>query len=141
MKKLTVPESMKKLLILGAGTGGTIMANKMYKTLSHNEWQITIVDQDKIHYYQPGFLFIPFGYYKKSDVIMPKQNFLPSGVTSIYQQIENIDHGNNKVFLSDGEVLGYDILIIATGTRINPEETSGLKGELWYKRYLRFLYH
>jgi sulfide:quinone oxidoreductase len=138
VKKLTVPESMKKLLILGAGTGGTIMANKMRKELSRDEWQITIVDNDKIHYYQPGFLFIPFGYYKKADVIKPKQDFFPSGVTSIYQQIEKIDHSSNKVILSNSEVLSYDILIIATGTRINPEETPGLKGELWYKDIFDF---
>jgi sulfide:quinone oxidoreductase len=129
---------MKKLLILGAGTGGTIMANKMRKELSREEWAITVVDQDKTHYYQPGFLFIPFGYYKKADVIKPKQNFLPVGVNSIYQQIQKIDHNDNKVVLKNGEVLGYDILIIATGTRITPEETPGLKGELWYKNIFDF---
>ncbi len=138
MKKLTVPESMKKLLILGAGTGGTIMANKMRKELPGEEWQITIIDQDKTHYYQPGFLFIPFGYYKKADVIKPKQNFLPSGVNAIFQQADRIDHENNKVILSNGETLSYDILIIATGSRINPEETPGLKGDLWYKDIFDF---
>ena len=129
---------MKKLLILGAGTGGTMMANKMRNELSREEWSITIVDQEKNHYYQPGFLFIPFGYYKKADVIKPKQNFLPIGVTSIYQKIDKIDHELNKVTLANGEVLGYDILIIATGVRTNPEETPGLKGELWHKNIFDF---
>ena len=124
---------MKKLLILGAGTGGTIMANKMRKELSREEWMITVVDQEKTHYYQPGFLFIPFGYYKKVDVIKPKQNFLPIGVNSIFQKIEKINIEQNKVSLANGEILQYDILIIATGTRILPEETPGLKGELWHK--------
>ncbi len=68
---------MKKLLIIGAGTGGTIMANKMRKDLPRDEWEITIIDQYKTHYYQPGFLFIPFGYYKEADVIKPKSNFIP----------------------------------------------------------------
>jgi sulfide:quinone oxidoreductase len=129
---------MKKLLILGAGTGGTIMANKMRKELSREEWIITVVDQDKTHYYQPGFLFIPFGYYKKADVIKPKQNFLPVGVTSVFQHIEKIDTPNNKVILANGEVLQYDILIIATGTRIIPQETPGLKDELWHKNIFDF---
>jgi sulfide:quinone oxidoreductase len=129
---------MKKLLILGAGTGGTMMANKMRKELPREEWKITIVDQNKTHYYQPGFLFIPFGYYKRADVVKPKQNFLPVGVDSIYQMIDRIDADNNKVHLANGEVLGYDILIIATGTRINPEETPGLKGELWHKNIFDF---
>lgn len=129
---------MKKLLILGAGTGGTIMANKMRKELSRDEWMITVVDQEKTHYYQPGFLFIPFGYYKKNDVIKPKQNFLPVGVNSVFQKIEKIDTDHNKVILSSGEILQYDILIIATGTKIIPEETPGLKGELWHKSIFDF---
>ncbi|MFN8240933.1 MAG: FAD/NAD(P)-binding oxidoreductase [Bacteroidales bacterium] len=129
---------MKKLLILGAGTGGTMMANKMRKELPRDEWSITIVDQEKTHYYQPGFLFIPFGYYKKNDVIKPKQNFLPAGVTSVFQTIEKIEPASNKVWLSNGEVLGYDILIIATGVRIKPEDTPGLKGELWHKNIFDF---
>lgn len=129
---------MKKLLILGAGTGGTIMANKMRKELSRDEWNITVVDQVKTHYYQPGFLFIPFGYYKRIDVTKPKQNFLPIGVDSVYQRIEHIDHENNKVALDNGKVLGYDILIIATGTTINPEETPGMKGDLWQKNIFDF---
>ena len=129
---------MKKLLILGAGTGGTIMANKMRKELPREDWNITVVDQIKTHYYQPGFLFIPFGYYKKSDVIKPTQSFLPIGVESVFQKIELIDHDNNKVILGNGEVLKYDILIIATGTRTIPEETPGLKDELWYKNIFDF---
>jgi len=129
---------MKKLLILGAGTGGTIMANKMRQDLPRDEYDITIVDQYKTHYYQPGFLFIPFGYYKEADVIKPKNNFIPSGVNLIFAEIERIDGDNNKVLLKDGEVLKYDILIIATGTKIAPEETPGLKGELWHKKVFDF---
>ena len=70
---------MKNLVILGAGTAGTMMLNKLYKELDREEWEITIVDQYKTHYYQPGFLFIPFGIYKREDVIKPKQNFFPRG--------------------------------------------------------------
>jgi sulfide:quinone oxidoreductase len=129
---------MKKLLILGAGTGGTIMANKMRKELPREEWEITIVDQEKIHYYQPGFLFIPFGMYQERDVIKPKNNFIPYGVNFILSKIDKIEPAQNRVLLADGEALNYDILIIATGTRINPEETPGLKGELWHKNIFDF---
>ena len=129
---------MKKLLIFGAGTGGTMMANKMRKELSREEWDITIVDQDKTHYYQPGFLFIPFGFYKKADVIKPKHNFFPIGVNAIFETIDMIDAKENKVHLVNGKVLLYDVLIIATGTRIVPEETPGLKGEQWHKSIFDF---
>ncbi len=129
---------MKKLLILGAGTGGTIMATRMRDDLPKDEWDITIVDQFKTHYYQPGFLFIPFGYYKASDVVKPKNNFIPVGVNMIFAGIDKIIGDENKVVLADGEVLKYDILIIATGTKISPEETPGLQGELWHKSIFDF---
>ncbi len=129
---------MKKILILGAGTGGTIMSNKLRKELDRNEWEITIVDQFKTHYYQPGFLFVPFGMYSRNDVIKPKNDFIPVGVNLIFQKIDNIDAENNQVRLADGVVLSYDYLIIATGTRIVPEETEGLKGDLWYKNIFDF---
>jgi sulfide:quinone oxidoreductase len=129
---------MKKLLILGAGTAGTMMANKMRKQLERTEWDITIVDQFKTHYYQPGFLFIPFGMYTKSDVIKPKSDFFPVGVNVIFSKIDKIEAIENKVNLEDGTVLQYDYLIIATGTRTAPEEVDGLKGELWYKDIFDF---
>ncbi|MBK6729813.1 MAG: NAD(P)/FAD-dependent oxidoreductase [Bacteroidetes bacterium] len=129
---------MKKLLILGAGTGGTMMANKMRKDLDRNEWDITIVDEDKVHYYQPAFLFIPFGIYKKEDAFKPKINFLPAGVNRIFSKIEKIDAENNTVSLNDGKTLLYDFLIIATGTRIAPEETPGMIDSEWQKSIFDF---
>jgi len=129
---------MRKLLILGAGTAGTMMANKMRKTLSRNEWDITIVDQFKTHYYQPGFLFIPFGMYTRNDVIKPKNDFFPVGVNVIFSEIKKLEPEDNKVILSDGVALKYDYLLIATGTRTAPEETDGLMGKLWYKEIFDF---
>ncbi|RLD63014.1 MAG: NAD(P)/FAD-dependent oxidoreductase [Bacteroidetes bacterium] len=129
---------MKDILILGAGTAGTMMANKLRNTLEYDEWRITIVDQFKTHYYQPGFLFIPFGIYNKQDVIKPKSNFIPPGVKLIYSEIDKIEGENNKVYLQEGRVLNYDYLIIATGTQTCPEETPGLKDKLWYKDIFDF---
>ncbi len=129
---------MKDILILGAGTAGTMMANKLRNTLEYDEWRITIVDQFKTHYYQPGFLFIPFGIYNKQDVIKPKSNFIPHGVKLIYSEIDKIEGENNKVYLQEGRVLNYDYLIIATGTQTCPEETPGLKDKLWYKDIFDF---
>ena len=132
---------MKKLLILGggtAGTGGTIMANKMRKDLPRDEWEITIVDQFKTHYYQPGFLFIPFGMYKERDVIKPKGDFFPTGTKAIYAEVDQIDAEKSQVILKNGVVLKYDFLIIATGTKTAPDETPGLKGPLWYKQIFDF---
>jgi sulfide:quinone oxidoreductase len=129
---------MKNLLILGAGISGTMMANKMRKDLSRNEWNIKIIERDRNHYYQPGFLFIPFGYYKRRDIIKSVQKFIPQGVDIMYQEIEKIETEANHVKLIDGLIHGYDILIIATGVHLSPEDTNGLKGELWYKNIFDF---
>lgn len=129
---------MKRIVILGAGTAGTMMANKLRKVLDRDEWKITIVDQHKTHYYQPGFLFIPFGIYNKEDVVKPKLDFIPSGVDMIYSKIDRVEAEENKVNLEGGKVLNYDYLILATGTKTFPEETPGLKDKLWYKDIFDF---
>ncbi len=129
---------MKKMLILGAGTAGTIMVNKLEPVLNRDEWQITVVDQVQTHYYQPGFLFIPFSIYTCNDVQKPKRDFLPPGVEVIFAEIEVIEPDKNRVLLKDKRVLEYDFLIIATGTRIHPEETEGLKDEQWHKTKFDF---
>mgnify|MGYP003572108443 FL=1 len=129
---------MKKIVILGAGTAGTMMANKLHRALPHEEWSITIVDQFRTHYYQPGFLFIPFGIYSQSDVEKPKRDFVPSGVDTIFAEIEVIEPAKNRVRLSGGKMLGYDYLVIATGVKINPQETEGLADSGWYKNIFDF---
>ena len=129
---------MKKLLILGAGTAGTMVANKLSHVLSRDEWQITIVDQNETHYYQPGFLFMPFGIYGENDVIKPKRDFIPPGVEMIMSEIELIEPEENRVRIAkagtaDIRFLYYDFLVIATGTHPRPEETPGLTDGEWRK--------
>ena len=125
---------MKKLLILGAGTAGTMVANRLSRMLDSDEWKITIVDQHETHYYQPGFLFIPFGMYSKSDVVKPKRDFIPAGVELIMSPIEIIEPEHNRVKLAkDGRYLNYDFLVIATGARTRPDLTPGLADHEWHK--------
>lgn len=129
---------MKKLLILGAGTAGTMMLNKMDSILDREKWNITIVDQFEKHYYQPGFLFVPFGIYSQKDVVKPKRDFFPPGVDVLFSSIDRIDPDNNKVHLSDGKILAYDVLIVATGSKINPSETEGMMDGAWHKNIFDF---
>ena len=129
---------MKKLLILGAGTAGTMMANKLHRNLNKDLWEITIVDKDENHYYQPGFLFIPFGVYQPEEVIRPKREFIPKGVHFVIDKIQKVEPEKNQVLLTSGIVLTYDVLVVATGTIPVPEETEGLKGKLWYKDIFDF---
>jgi sulfide:quinone oxidoreductase len=129
---------MKKIVILGAGTAGTMMLNKLSVVLDKNEWQISIVDQFETHYYQPGFLFIPFGIYSRKDVTKPKRDFFPSGANVIISEIDKIEPLQNRVLLKNNVVLNYDYLIIATGAKINPEQTEGMKDGLWHRNIFDF---
>lgn len=129
---------MRRLVILGAGTAGTMMLNKLYNALDLNEWSITIVDKEETHYYQPGFLFIPFGIYSRKDVIKPKRDFIPSGVEVIMSEIDRIEPDKNRVILANNRLLPYDYLIIATGSRIDASEIEGMQDKLWYKNIFDF---
>jgi len=123
---------MKSLVVLGAGTAGTTVANRLQPLLDSDQWRITVVDQNETHYYQPGFLFIPFGIYSKNDVVKPKRDFIPPGVELIMSPIEAIDAEHNRVKLAkDKRILAYDFLVIATGCQIRPEQTPGLKDGAW----------
>ncbi|WP_022669194.1 type III sulfide quinone reductase, selenoprotein subtype [Desulfospira joergensenii] len=116
---------MKKVLILGAGAGGTIVANMLRKEVPESELEITIIDRDERHHYQAGYLFIPFGIYSPEEVIKPKKEFIPRGVEFIVDTIVNIDPGNRRVETRMGHY-DYDWLVIATGCDISPEEIHGM---------------
>ncbi len=128
---------MKQLLILGAGTAGTMMANKLRRRLS-SDWSITIVDRDNDHVYQPGLLFVPFGLYRPEELIRPRDEFIPDGVEFRIGDIESVDAEAKRVTLADGGTLDYDLLIVATGTRTAPAQTPGLNGPGWNESIFDF---
>ena len=129
---------MKQLVILGAGTAGTMMANHLVRKLDNKEWALTIVDEHSTHYYQPGFLFIPFGTYDEGDVRKPKTAFIPKGVRYVKEGIDLIAPADNEVLLKNGDKLPYDILIIATGAKTVPSETEGMLGDAWQRDIFDF---
>ncbi len=129
---------MKRILILGAGTAGTMMANHLHKELDNKLFEINIVDERDNHYYQPGFLFLPFDSYLPEDVVKNIDVFIPKQVKLIRQKIDKINPAENTVSLGNGDLLEYDILIIATGSEIAPEEITGMKGGEWQKSVFDF---
>ena len=129
---------MKNLVILGAGTAGTMMANHLNHHLKQPGWQITIVDEREEHYYQPGYLFLPFDIYSPEDIVKTIEEFIPKEVALIKKKINRILPTENKIQLESGDELPYDVLIIATGAKIAPEETVGMKGSEWQKSVFDF---
>lgn len=129
---------MKHIVILGAGTAGTMMANHLHHHLKHPDWEITIIDEREEHHYQPGYLFLPFDIYAPEDIIKTIEEFIPKEVKLVNNNITRILPADNKIELSGGSELVYDILIIATGAKIAPEETEGMKGSEWQKSVFDF---
>ena len=116
---------MKKLVILGSGTGGTIIAAKMRQKLLESKWEITIIDRDWQHHYQPGWLFIPFGIYSAEDCVKPKVKYIPPGVNFVLDEVTGIDPEKREV-KTKRDTYAYDWLVVATGCGIAPHEVEGM---------------
>jgi sulfide:quinone oxidoreductase len=129
---------MKKLVILGGGTAGTMIANKLRHRLDHRQWSITIVDRNDEHHYQPGYLFLPFGGYSHDQVVRSRHTFLPDGVDFVIGSIEKVEADENVVVLEGGRRLSYDQLVIATGTTPRPDQTPGMLGPEWRRSIFDF---
>ncbi|MDP2316951.1 MAG: FAD/NAD(P)-binding oxidoreductase [Pseudomonadota bacterium] len=122
---------MKNLVILGAGTAGTMMAARLSRELAPDGWRITLVDRDDDHVYQPGLLFVPFGMYAADDIVRRRRRYCPAGVTLDLAGLDRVEPDTRTVRLADGRSLSYDVLIVATGTEVDPAATEGLTGHGW----------
>ena len=128
----------KRIVILGAGTGGTIVANRLRRRLDPQKAEIHVVDRDDRHVYQPGLLFVPFGLTQVEDIVRPRRRQLRSGVEFHAAEVDAVDLEHDEVRLDGGEVLPYDVLVVASGAELQPEETDGLTGPGWNERAFTF---
>jgi len=128
----------KQIVILGGGTGGTMTANRLRRHFDADEAEIHVVDRDDRHVYQPGLLFVPFGLAQVDEIVRPRHRQLRSGIDFHESEVESVWIERDEVLLEDGTVLPYDLLVIATGARLQPEETEGLTGPGWNERAFTF---
>ncbi|HEY8684738.1 MAG TPA: FAD/NAD(P)-binding oxidoreductase, partial [Chloroflexota bacterium] len=119
------------IVILGGGTGGTLTANRLRRMYPNDRAEITVVDQDDGHIYQPGLLFVPFGLKRAEDLQRSRREQLHAGIAYHQSAIDRVEISDDRVVLSDGTELSYDVLIIATGAILVPDETEGLTGTGW----------
>jgi sulfide:quinone oxidoreductase len=129
---------VKRIVILGGGTGGTMMANRLRRAYSPDEATIAVVDRDDRHVYQPGLLFVPFGLARVEDIVRPRRRQLRRDIHFHESEVERVLLDEDRVELADGTQLPYDVLIVATGVTLQPEETEGLTGDGWRERMFTF---
>jgi sulfide:quinone oxidoreductase len=124
-------------VILGGGTGGTMTANRLHRRFG-DEAEVHVVDRDDRHVYQPGLLFVPFGLARAEEIVRPRRRQLRSGIVFHENEIASVSIDDDDVVLDDGTVLPYDVLVVATGVHLQPEETEGLTGPGWNERVFTF---
>jgi sulfide:quinone oxidoreductase len=128
----------RQLLVLGAGTAGTMIVNKLRRKLDVAEWDITIVDRDDVHPYQPGYLFLPFKSYSSDQINRSRRSLFPRDVDFVIGEVERVDAAANTVALTDHRTLTYDYLVIASGTSPRPDQTPGMLGDEWHRSIFDF---
>jgi len=127
-----------RIVILGGGTGGTLTANRLRRLYLETEAEIMVVDQDDRHVYQPGLLFVPFGLAHLEEIVRPRGRQLHRGISYINSAIDHVDLVANEIYLTNGSTTGYDVLVVATGAVLVPEETEGLIGKGWMEKVFTF---
>jgi sulfide:quinone oxidoreductase len=128
----------KRIVILGGGTGGTMMANRLRRVYTPEEAEIAVVDLDDRHVYQPGLLFVPFGLTDAEDIVRSRRRQLREGIDFHRTEVDRVELEADSVHLANGATLPYDVLVVATGSRLQPEETEGLTGPGWREKIFTF---
>ena len=115
-----------------------MVANRLRRRLEPDEAEIHVVDRDDDHVYQPGLLFVPFGLSSLDEIVRPRRRQLRSEIVFHEREIDAVWIERDEVLLDDGVVLPYDVLVVATGARLQPEETEGLTGPGWNENVFTF---
>ena len=116
---------MKRIVIVGGGVGGTLVANLVQKKLrdeiDNGEASVTLIDERGEHVYQPGFMYIAMGGQRAEKLVRPERSLLEHRVALIVGRGHRIDERRRLVEGQDGLQVAYDYLVLATGSRIVPE--------------------
>ena len=114
-----------RVVVLGGGVGGTLIANLLDKELEHDV-HVTVVDPTGMHDYQPGYLYVALGEAKGHWLTREERTLLRGGIDLAIERAIRIHPDAGTVQLERGGELAYDYLVIATGARLVPESIPGL---------------
>jgi sulfide:quinone oxidoreductase len=115
-----------------------MVANRLRRQFDADEAEIHVVDRDDRHVYQPGLLFVPFGLAQADEIVRPRRRQLRDGIAFHENEVVEVWTGRDEVLLDDRTILPYDVLVVASGAQLQPEETEGLTGPGWNERVFTF---
>lgn len=110
----------------------------MRRLTSPEETFITVVDRDDRHVYQPGLLFVPFGLTEVGDIVRSRRAQLRDGILFRRSEVDRVDVEADEVHLENGKTIPYDVLVVATGSRLQPDATDGMTGPGWMENVFTF---
>jgi len=127
----------KRILIVGGGLAGTIVANglcrQLREDLSAGTVVINMIGATDKHLYQPGLLYLPFGRARESELFRDQRKVLDRRVPYFIDPAKHIDVDKQVVTTQSGKTHSYDYLVIATGSRIRPDNIPGMtEGAHWF---------
>jgi sulfide:quinone oxidoreductase len=113
-----------RIVILGAGVGGQVVANELRRSLS-DEHRVTLIERDTRHAFAPSFLWVMTGDRRPAQVTRDVRQLLRPGVEVLAGEVRAIDVANHRVEI-DGDTVAYDYLVVALGAELAPDAISGL---------------
>ena len=118
----------QRIVIVGGGTGGAVLANRLADRLdlTDGEAEVVVVNDGPDHVYKPTFLYIPFGKRTAEDATQPLVDLLDRRIRLVIDRVEGVDTDGKHLALADGSTLDYDYLVLATGSKLAPEQVPGL---------------
>ena len=114
---------MKKVLILGGGAGGVVVASRLAKRL-RDSVEITLVDKNPYHEFRPSYLWVTMGIREPDDVRRPLSLLGERGIKILNEEVRDINPAERKV-KTDKRTLDYDYLVVALGAELRPDLLPG----------------
>jgi len=117
---------MARILILGGGSGGLVVAHKLARGLRGTDHEILLVDRSPYHYFMPSFPWVALGFKEPEQVRRPLKNLERKGVRVIQGEVQEIRVREKRVRV-DGEDLTYDLLVVSLGAEVKPDLMPGFE--------------
>ncbi len=118
---------MKRVVIIGGGTGGAVTARRLLKASDHGEFEVVVIDPSPWHEYRPSYLWVMTGKRKVDQIRRPLKALERFGVRSVEAAATTIDPEVRTVATTNG-AYEYDFLVVSPGAALKQDpQLAGLE--------------